>query len=100
MKKNISLFTTILLGFTTICCFAQETALKINNKMGKPTTEELNLTVYEPEPEAEAVVLYDATEAVYRWGTDDFRINYTHKTRIKILKEKEYNLLEKIRTMF
>ena len=94
MKKNISLFTTILLGFTTICCFAQETALKINNKMGKPTTEELNLTVYESEPEAEAVVLYDATEAVYRWGTDDFRINYTHKTRIKILKEIRKQYLE------
>ena len=100
MKKNISLFTTILLGFTTICCFAQETALKINNKMGKPTTEELNLTVYEPEPEAEAVVLYDATEAVYRWGTDDFRINYTHKTRIKILKEEGIDYANVVITLY
>lgn len=87
MKKNVSLFTTILLGFCTICCFAQETALKVNNKMGKPTTEEFNLTIYEPEPEAEAVVLYDETDADYRWGIDDFRINYSRKTRIKVLKE-------------
>ena len=30
---------------------------QVNMKFGKPTKEEMQMTVYEPEPEAEAVVL-------------------------------------------
>lgn len=64
-------------------CFA----LDVNKKMGKPTQEELSMTVYAPDPEAEAVVLYSGTKVSYRLRADGFWIQTHIRKRIKILRE-------------
>lgn len=84
MKKLLFLMTCLTLGWTTI--EAQ------NLKFGKPTDEEMQMTVYEQDPEAEAVVLCQLTNVNYTMDLLDFLVDYEVKTRIKILKEegKEY----------
>ena len=62
-------------------------ALEHNPKFGKPTQEELEMTQYDPDPEADAVVLYNTCDAQYTiTAAADFRIIYRHKVRIKVLK--------------
>ncbi|MBR2150088.1 MAG: DUF3857 domain-containing protein [Prevotella sp.] len=84
MKKELILLTLLTLCWTTI--EAQ------NLKFGKPTDEEMQMTVYEQDPEAEAVVLCQLTNVNYTMDMMDFLVDYEVKTRIKILKEegKEY----------
>ena len=62
-------------------------ALEVNRKMGKPSQEELSMTVYAPDPEAEAVVLYCGTNVSYRLRDDGFWIHTHFRKRIKILRE-------------
>ena len=53
MKQNFfKLFILLLWPFTTAT--AQD---NVNMKFGKPTKEEMQMTVYEADPNAEAVVL-------------------------------------------
>lgn len=63
-----------------------------NLKFGKPTDEEMTMTVYQEDPEAVAVVLCQLTNVSYTMDSYDFLVDYEVKTRIKILKEegKEY----------
>lgn len=63
-----------------------------NTKWGKPSNEELNMTVYEPEPDAPAVVLYQLTTVNYTMDFYNYTKEYLVKKRIKILKDegKEY----------
>lgn len=63
-------------------------ALERNTKLGKPTTEEMQMTQYDADPEAAAVVLYSETEArfEFRQTMGDFQLVYYHKDRIKVLK--------------
>ena len=71
----------LLLGMTP--CYA----LVKNEKMGKPTQEELTLTQYEPDPEAKAVVLYSSTRVHYDIRGGDFKLVSHFKKRIKVLSE-------------
>jgi hypothetical protein len=48
---------------------------------------ELLMTNYEKDPEAEAVVLYDIGKSVFDKNTIGYFIRFTRKTRIKILKK-------------
>ena len=65
-------------------------------KFGKPSDAELNMTVYAPDPEADAVVLYKSTDVHYDVSSGSFKTVTTVKCRIKILKEdgKEYANVE------
>ena len=58
----------------------------VNLKFGKPTKEEMQMTVYEAEPEAEAVVLCRLTDVVYTVQTTSYLVDYNEKWRIKVLK--------------
>ena len=83
-----ALITTIVLFCYSLFLSAQATGtLTLNKKLGKPTPEELSMTVYAPDSSAEAVVLFSETTVDYNWGMDDFKLNYYYKKRIKILKE-------------
>ncbi len=62
-------------------------ALDVNPKMGKPTKEELSMTEYTPDPEAEAVVLYSSTYVSYDVRAGDFKLVTHFKKRIKVLKD-------------
>lgn len=58
-----------------------------NLKFGKPTNQELAMTVYEPDPDASAVVLCSLTQTYYEVRNNSFKVITDVKTRIKILKE-------------
>ena len=62
-------------------------ALTVNSKMGKPTKEELEMTEYAPDPEAEAVILYSSTYLSYTPVANRLQLITHYKKRIKILKE-------------
>ena len=81
MKLNLlDLFA--LLAFP----FATASAADVNMKWGKPTQEEMQMTVYDAEPNAEAVVLCRLTEVEYTVQTNSYLVDYHEKMRIKVLK--------------
>ena len=58
----------------------------VNMKFGKPTKEEMQMTVYEADPDAEAVVLCRLTDVEYTVQTASYLVDYREKCRIKVLK--------------
>jgi hypothetical protein len=78
MKKY--LLTIILTALSVVTAAGQ------NLKWGKPTAEELNMTVYAPDPEAAAVMLCHLTDVSYSLIGDDFKVFYRIKGRVKVLK--------------
>ena len=59
MKKK--LFLILCLSLSSIIGFAQE--LQVNKKWGKPTQQELTMTEYAADPDADAVILYNNVKA-------------------------------------
>jgi hypothetical protein len=59
---------------------------KVNMKFGKPTKEEMQMTTYEAEPDAEAVVLCRLTDVEYSIQQTGYLVDYREKVRIKVLK--------------
>ena len=58
----------------------------VNMKFGKPTKEEMQMTVYEADPHADAVVLCRLTDVEYTVQTISYLVDYHDKVRIKVLK--------------
>ena len=82
MKLNFfKLFILLLWPFTTAT--AQD---NVNMKFGKPTKEEMQMTVYEADPNAEAVVLCRLTDVEYTVQQSSYLVDYRDKCRIKVLK--------------
>lgn len=79
MKKQF--LTIVLLLACTLTGWSQ------NLKFGKPTNEELNMTVYEQDPDAPAVVLCYLTTVNYTMDFYNYIKEYQVKKRIKILKD-------------
>ena len=82
MIKSV-LFTGMLL-----CLSVPAFGLEVNEKFGKPTMEEMEMTVYDADPEADAVVLYKEGNVNYRFdasSTSGFIIEYDIVERIKVL---------------
>ena len=77
-QKTLSLFCLLAMSCLTVA--AQEM------KFGKPTDEELKMTVYEPDNTAEAVVLCRLTNVEYTIQQSSFLVDYKEKYRIKVLK--------------
>ena len=67
----------------TLTTLAQE---DVNQKFGKPTKEELTMTTYEADPQADAVVLCKLTDVEYTIQSANFLLDYKEKVRIKVLK--------------
>lgn len=84
MKREISIFLCCL---CSVWMVAQTTNIEPNKRFGKPSEEEMNLSVYTPDTTATAVILYKMTKAHFDWQDDNFILVYDIKTRIKILKE-------------
>jgi hypothetical protein len=59
---------------------------QVNMKFGKPTKEEMQMTVYEAEPDADAVVLCRLTDVEYTVQTIGYLVDYREKVRVKVLK--------------
>lgn len=72
-----------LLAVLAVAVHAQQT---VNMKFGKPTKEEMTMTVYEQDPQADAVVLCRLTKVEYTVQTNGYLVDYHEKFRIKVLK--------------
>ena len=75
------LFILFLMSALTVS--AQD---NVNMKFGKPTKEEMEMTEYSLDPDAEAVVLCRLTDVEYTVQTSSFLVDYHEKCRIKVLK--------------
>ena len=82
MKLNL-LQLFVLLFWQACMMMAQD---KVNMKFGKPTKEEMQMTTYEAEPDAEAVVLCRLTDVEYSIQQTGYLVDYREKVRIKVLK--------------
>lgn len=82
--KKLTLVTLLLVG----SLIHTETLLALvkNTKMGKPSQEEMTMTQYDPDPEANAVVLYRSRDVRYNLAGDKLEVIYENKVRIKVLK--------------
>ena len=81
----------ILLVLSFIICHLSFSVAQ-NLKFGKPTDEEMSMTVYEADKDAPAVVLCQLTNVGYTMDFYNYFVDYEVKTRIKVLKDegKEY----------
>lgn len=82
MKLNL-LYLLALLFCPVYMATAQD---KVNMKFGKPAKEEVQMTAYAAEPDAEAVVLCRLTEVEYSIQQTGYLVDYREKIRIKVLK--------------
>ena len=78
--KLIKLFVLLALPFATA------NAADVNMKFGKPTKEEMQMTTYEADPNADAVVLCRLTDVEYTIQMNGYLVDYREKCRIKVLK--------------
>ena len=90
MKKILLIFALLSLAFSFTA--NAQSLDKPNLKWGNPTQEEMSMTNYSPDPEAEAVVLCKTTSQRYDIVAGEFKLYCQVKCRIKILKNegKEY----------
>ena len=77
MKRNFFLALVVLAQ--TLC--AQ--TIEPNLKWGKPTEQELKMTEYPDDKDADAVVLFHKTDVYYGYAEGDFKVYYGVKTRGK-----------------
>lgn len=70
----------------SFCLCANAVAQEYSFKYGKITPDELAMTSYEPEPDAEAVFIYDDTDIQYSFG-NAIQILCYRTVKIKILKD-------------
>ena len=82
MKLKVYILVAVFAGLWHIANAQNQ----VNMKFGKPTKEEMQMTVYEPEPEADAVVLCRLTNVEYTVQSIGFLVDYREKVRIKVLK--------------
>ena len=82
MKKK--LFLILCLSLSSIIDFAQ--GLQVNKKWGKPTQQELTMTEYATDPDADAVILYNKVETYYTICSNGFLVTNQVRCRIKVLK--------------
>ncbi len=78
---------TLLGMMLCLASMAWAQTLEPNLKWGKPTDAELNMTTYDPDPEAEAVVLCSQTVLRYDLSSGSLKLILSTKKRIKVLKE-------------
>lgn len=78
----------ILILLLTTCCLQvlQAQSVTPNLKWGKPTNEELNMTEYAADKDADAVVLCHQTSVNYEFIEGNFRVFYRYHVRLKVLK--------------
>jgi hypothetical protein len=79
MKRSLIVLSFLICGFSF--------SVAQNLKFGKPTDEEMTMTVYEDDKDAPAVVLCQLTTVGYTMDFYNYLVDYNVKTRIKVLKD-------------
>jgi hypothetical protein len=69
-------------------------------KFGQVSMEEMKMTAYDKDPEAEAVVLYDYGSSYISYVGNDFKLNFKRHKRIKILKKAGYDYASDLVTIY
>ena len=92
MNLTVKILYLLLLWGVTSPVFASsassDATITVNKKFGKPTMEEMNMTEYAQDPEADAVVLMQSCDVIYRMSSVyDITMVYNYKIRIKVLKD-------------
>ena len=82
MKLKVYILVAVFAGLWHIANAQNQ----VNMKFGKPTKEEMQMTTYAADPDAEAVVLCRLTDVEYTVQTSSFLADYREKVRIKVLK--------------
>jgi len=77
---------TICLLLIAMTLTASAQTIEPNLKWGKPTDQELQMTEYAADKDADAVVLYHKTDVYYNFTNGDFKVTYRVNTRLKVLK--------------
>ena len=88
--KKLLLLTLIVL---TQAVYAQD--IEPNLKWGKPTDQELQMTEYPDDKDADAVVLFHNTDVYYAFINGNFKVYYGIKTRLKVLKPEGKRMADK-----
>ena len=88
--KKLLLLTLIVL---TQAVYAQD--IEPNLKWGKPTDQELQMTEYPDDKDADAVVLFHNTDVYYAFINGNFKVYYGIKTRLKVLKPEGKRVADK-----
>ena len=81
--KKVSILLFVFFMMSHLGVMAQQ---NVNMKFGKPTKEELEMTSYSLDPQANAVVLCRLTNVEYTVQTNGYLVDYHEKVRIKVLK--------------
>lgn len=81
IQKFIGIVTSVLLLVSQ-----QAKSQTVNTKWGKPTQEELTMTEYAADKDANAVELYRLVDVCYSILNGDFRLTHRVKCRLKVLK--------------
>ena len=79
--KAYTLICSLLLALTV-----SAEGVEPNLKWGKPTQEELTMTEYALDKDADAVELFRQADVYYEFINGDFRVHYLVKCRLKVLK--------------
>jgi len=82
MKKT-TIFSMVLMAMS-LTTNAQD--IELNLKWGKPTDQELQMTEYAADKDADAVVLCHKTDVSYQFLNGDFKVFYYVNARYKVLK--------------
>lgn len=87
MKHFCKLFFVMAIAMGFMCAQQAVAQIKVNQKFGKPTEEEMAMTTYAADTSAAAVVLYASRTVRYEFAQTDFKTITDVKCRIKVLKE-------------
>jgi hypothetical protein len=79
-------YITFSILFLAFCLSANAQSIEPNLKWGKPTDQELQMTEYAADKDADAVVLCHKTDVRYQFINGDFRVFYYINVRFKVLK--------------
>ena len=82
MKTNFKLILFLSIGI-----FLQSQAQDFSKEFGKFTNDDKALTTYEPDKDAEAVVLFDIGKSYFEDYENTYILIFERKTRIKILSD-------------
>jgi hypothetical protein len=69
-------------------------------KFGQVSMEEMQMNVYEKDPDAEAVVLYDHGSSYLTYVSNEFKLYFKRHKRIKILKKAGYDYASDLVTIY
>ena len=86
MRTLLAIILLLSLGWQGHAQQADTGTITPSLKYGKPSDEELQMTVYAADTSATAIVLYSKSRARYELIRNEFQLMYNYEVKIKVLK--------------